>query len=268
MIDRKNGIIIKTGEAAADFFADCLSALEFLGEVAECMWEAIRNPRGIRWRETLYYMEACGSNALPIVLVICFLMGVIMCLQGLVQLSRFGADVFVADLVGLAIVMELGPLMVAMISTGQAGSAFAAEIGTMKVSEEIDALITMGFVPSRFLVVPKMVAMIVVMPLLTVFGDIIGILGGMVIGVTQGGMSVAAYHHGTVRSVSLYLVSQSMIKSVVFAVIIAFVGCMRGFESSRDAQGVGRSATSAVVTSIFLVVVADMVLAMLFNVWG
>jgi phospholipid/cholesterol/gamma-HCH transport system permease protein len=155
--------------------------------------------------------------------------------------------------------------MVAMIATGRAGSAFAAEIGTMKVSEEIDAMQTMGFIPCRFLVVPKLIAMVVVMPVLTLYGNIAGILGGMVVGCVKLGLPVVTYYNRTMLAIKPMYLIEGLSKSAVFALLIAVMGCMRGFEAQSDAQGVGRSATSAVVSSIFLVIVADSVLTILYN---
>lgn len=256
------------GEASVRIGHDCVNMLSFVGELAAAIYEAVKRPHKIRWRETLYYMDMCGSDALPIVTMICFLMGVILGFQASVQMHKFGTDIFVADLVGLSIVKELGPLMVAMIATGRAGSAFAAEIGTMKVSEEIDAMETMGFVPSRFLVMPKVIAMVTMIPLLTVFGDIVGIAGGFVVGNLKLELPLVAYYNRTIIAITATSFLFGLIKSVVFAFLIAGVGCMRGFEAQTDAQGVGRAATSAVVSSIFLVVIADAILTMLFSMVG
>jgi phospholipid/cholesterol/gamma-HCH transport system permease protein len=237
----------------------------FLGELAAAMWQAITAPHRIRWRETFYYMDVCGSDALPISALICFLMGLILGVQGALQLQKYGADIFLADGVGLSIVKELGPLMVAMICTGRAGSAFAAEIGTMKVGEEIDALTTMGLVPSRFLVVPKLIAMVVVMPLLTLFGDVVGIIGGMTVAYVKLDIPIISYINRTLLVITPAHLAESIVKSLAFAVIITVVGCLRGFQAKNDAQGVGRAATSAVVTSIFLIIIADTIITFLFN---
>jgi phospholipid/cholesterol/gamma-HCH transport system permease protein len=192
-------------------------------------------------------------------------MGLILGFQGALQLHKIGTDIYLADGVGLSIVKELGPLMVAMIATGRAGSAFAAEIGTMKVGEEVSAMITFGFVPSRFLFIPKLIAMAIVMPLLTVFGDFIGIAGGMAVGYFKLGIPITPYVNRTLLALRNVHLTESLTKSVVFAVLITIVGCVKGFESDGDAQGVGRAATSAVVTSIFLIVVADTVITFFFS---
>jgi phospholipid/cholesterol/gamma-HCH transport system permease protein len=261
-------IVEHVGDAAWRLGKDCVEMLSFVGELSAAIAYAATHPRKVRWKETFYYMDMCGSDALPIVTLICFLMGLILGFQAAVQMHKFGTDIYVADLVGFSIVKELGPLMVAMIATGRAGSAFAAEIGTMKVSEEIDAMLTMGFVPSRFLVIPKVLAMVCVIPVLTVFGDISGIVGGFFVGWLKLGLPPVAYFDRTFAVLTPMTFVMGLAKSFVFAFLIATVGCMRGFEAGSDAQGVGRSATSAVVSGIFLIVIADAVLTILFTTMG
>jgi len=256
--------ILHIGDLSIDFGRHFMSVVGFTGEFTASIFNAIRHPLKIRWRETFYYMDMCGADALPIVSMICFLMGLILGFQGAVQLAKVGTDIYLADAVGLSIVKELGPLMVAMISTGRAGSAFAAEIGTMKVGEEVNAMTTFGFVPSRFLFVPKLIAMLVAMPILTIFGDFVGVLGGMVVGYFKLGIPIIAYFNRTLLAITPIHMVESISKSIVFAAIITIVGCIRGFESDNDAQGVGRSATTAVVSSIFVVIIADSFLTYLF----
>lgn len=254
------------GDLGLDVGKHLFSVINHTGDFAYEVFRAIRHPSKIRWRETLYYMDMCGADALPIVSVICFLMGLILGFQGALQLQKIGTDIFLADGVGLSIIKELGPLMVAMIATGRAGSAFAAEIGTMKVGEEISAMSTFGFVPSRFLFIPKLIAMMTVMPILTIFGDFIGITGGLAVGYFKLGIPITPYINRTIYALENIHLAESLAKSVVFAVLITVVGCVKGFESDEDAQGVGRAATSAVVTSIFLIVVADTLLTVLFSI--
>ena len=257
--------IVHIGNLSIDVGKSFMSVVGFTGEFSASIWNAIKHPTKIRWRETFYYMDMCGADALPIVSMICFLMGLILAFQGAVQLSKVGTDIYLADAVGLSIVKELGPLIVAMISTGRAGSAFAAEIGTMKVGEEVNAMTTFGFIPSRFLFVPKFIAMVIAMPMLTVFGDFVGVLGGMVVGYFKLGIPIVAYANRTMLVIEPSHLAESLTKSIVFAIIITVVGCIRGFESDNDAQGVGRSATTAVVTSIFVVIIADAFLTYLFS---
>lgn len=231
--------------------------LAFIGEVVAGFAQAAREPGRVRWRDTFFYMDRCGVQAVPIVLMICFLTGLILGFQSVVQLQAFGAELYVADLVGLSITKELGPLMVAMICTGRAGSAFAAEIGTMAVSEEIDALETMDLDPIRFLVIPKMLALVLVMPLLTILGSVAGLIGGAIVGIAYVHIPVAAYMSQTVMAIDAGNVCEGLIKSVVFGVLISGVGCLRGMQTDGGATGVGQATTRAVVSAIFLVVIAD-----------
>ena len=237
--------------------------LDFLGNTVIALVEALRHPFKIRWRETFYYLEQCGVKSLPIVLIICFLLGTILAFQGALQLAQFGTQIFIVDLVGWSVLMELGPVMVAIIATGRAGSAFAAEIGTMIVDEEVNALNTMGISVARFLVIPKLIALSVAMPLLTCFGNIAALFGGLCIGVTVGDVPMAAYVTRTFNVLTPDAFLFGVGKSLIFAVIIALVGCFRGLQSTMDAQGVGRSATNAVVTSIFAVVISDAIITVL-----
>ena len=265
MAYRPEGILEHIGRASLKLGNDMLGMLAFLGDVCSAIKDAFRNPKSIRWRETLYYMDMCGSDALPITSLICFLLGIILGYQSAMQMHKYGLDNFLASLVGCSITRELGPLLVAVVATGRAGSAFAAEIGTMKLSEEIDAMRTMGFVPARFLVIPKLIAMILMMPLLTIVGDVVGIIGGMLVANIHLDISMHAYYNQTVYWVLPRYFFEGLLKSVVFGIIITCVSCMRGFETGDDAIAVGRSATSAVVTSIFLIIIADTVMSMIFN---
>jgi len=193
-------------------------------------------------------MERCGIEALPIVALISFLMGLISAFQAAVQLRQFGADIYVANLVGLSITRELGPLMTAIIAAGRSGAAFAAEIGTMKVSEEVDAMAAMGLDRTRFLVTPKVLALVLMLPCLTLFADLVGILGGLFVAVFTLDLPVEVYF----RQMRLYMVmwdiNLGLIKSIAFAFLIAGVGCLRGFQASAGAESVGRITTSAIVS--------------------
>ncbi len=258
----------KIGKAADTIGVDVYFFICFLGELAKASADIIRHPGRLRMKDMFYYMDLCGSQALPIVICICYLMGVILGFQFALQAQKVGAEIYVADGVGFSILKELGPLMVAIISTGRAGSAFAAEIGTMKVNEEISALRTMGFSPVGFLVIPKLLAMLITMPLLIVFGDFAGVLGGFTVGVTMLKLTPVVYIDRTLAVLLPSTLTMGVLKGLVFATIISLIGCMRGFQSSSDAQGVGRATTSAVVSSIFLIVVADAVLTRLYTMWG
>jgi phospholipid/cholesterol/gamma-HCH transport system permease protein len=185
-----------------------------------------------------------------------------------VQLQQFGANIYVASLVSLSMVRELGPIMTAIIVAGRSGSAFAAEIGSMKISDEVDALFTMGFDPTRFLVVPKIVASIITVPILTLFSDLFAILGGLVVGVSMLDLTVNAYLAQTLKTLTVFDVFWGFLKAAVFALLIAGIGCLRGFQVRGGAAEVGQATTSAVVSSIFLIILADAVFAVILRYWG
>jgi phospholipid/cholesterol/gamma-HCH transport system permease protein len=254
------------GDFGCTFGKDCINILSFVGEIFIAFVYAIFHPRKVRWRETFYYMDSCGSDALPIIVIVGFLLGLVLALQGAIQLTQFGAQDLVINLVVLSLIKELGPIMIAVVATGRAGSAFAAEIGTMKVTEEVDAMITMGFSPVRFLVIPKILALLIVLPMLTILGDIAGIIGGMFITYFKLGISIPETFYKAIELITFSDYMQGFVKSLVFALLIAGVGCMRGFEASGDAQSVGRSATSAVVSGIFLIAVANAIITILFAI--
>ena len=249
------------------FVSKLTAPLVFLGAVTLAL-PSFFTRRGFRKRELNYYLDLCGVQSVPIVIMICFLMGAGVALQSVLQLRKFGTEVFTADLVGFAVLKEFGPLMVAIIATGRAGSAFAAEIGTMKVNEEISALQTMGIRPEAYLVLPKLFAMLISMPLLAAIGDVAGIMGGMAIGVSYTDLPLAVYWGRTVNALNGITFMLGILKSAVFSVLISLCGCYCGFTAAGDAQGVGRGATKAVVSSIFFVVVADAVLTMLYSFIG
>jgi phospholipid/cholesterol/gamma-HCH transport system permease protein len=242
-------------------------ATTFTGEVVYGLRDALRNPRQIRWRDTWIYMQRCGQDALPIVALISFLMGLITAFQAAVQLRQFGADIYVANLVGLSITRELGPLMTAIIAAGRSGAAFAAEIGTMKVSEEVDALAAMGLDRTRFLVTPKVIALLLMLPCLTMFADLVGVLGGLVVSMFSLNIPAVVYFRQMKWYMSMWDVSQGLVKAVVFALLIAGIGCLRGFEAREGAESVGRITTAAIVAAIFAIICADAVFTVLFNVW-
>ncbi len=241
--------------------------IAFTGEVVLGLRDALLNPRQVRWRDTWIYMQRCGHEALPIVALISFLMGLITAFQAAVQLRQFGADIYVANLVGLSITRELGPLMTAIIAAGRSGAAFAAEIGTMKVSEEVDALAAMGLDRTRFLVTPKVIALLIMLPCLTLFADLVGILGGLVVALFSLEIPAVVYFRQMKWYMTFWDIGQGLMKAVVFAFLIAGIGCMRGFEAREGAESVGRITTSAIVAGIFAIIVADAVFTVLFNVW-
>ncbi|MFQ6110620.1 MAG: MlaE family ABC transporter permease [Nitrospinota bacterium] len=228
----------------------------------------LRWRRAIRWGSALDQAVKMGVEAVPIVFLITFSTGLIIAMQSAYQLRRFGALVFTANLVGVAMTRELAPLITAIVVAGRSGSAIAAELGTMKVSEEVDALNTMGLNPVRFLVVPRMLALVLVLPCLTVFADFMGIFGGLVLAVTQLELGSARYLNQTVEALVLADFLTGLVKSFVFALIIGQVGCYQGLRVEGGAGGVGRNTTASVVASIFLIILADLIFTALFYFTG
>lgn len=217
--------------------------------------------------DVLEQVVDCGPRALPIVTLLSFLIGGIVAFVGVVQLRMFGAEIYVADLVGMGMLLEMGALMTAVIMAGRAGAAFAAAIGTMQTNEEVDALQTLGFDPVEFLVMPRILALTLMIPLLTLYSDLMGILGGAFVGMSMLDISPATYFVQTASAVHLSDAVKGLIKSVCFGALIGFAGCLRGLECGRSAQAVGRATTSAVVTSIVLIVLADAFVTVLYFIY-
>ena len=261
-------VLSALGKNTEKCFYSWRETLIFWGETACSVAILFRNPRKLRWRNFFYYLDTCGASALPIVLLICFLLGITIAFQAAIQMRKFGTEVFVADLVGFSILKEFGPLMVALIAPGRAGSSFAAEIGAMKAEEEISALTTMGISPVRFLAVPKLLAMVISIPLLIVFGDIAGLLGGLVVGMGFLNLTAEVYLSRTAEVLTPLVMVLGVAKGIFFGAMIALVGCREGFRSESDSQGVGRAATRAVVKSILYLVIIDTVLTVLYSFWG
>lgn len=239
--------------------------LSFIGESTFILLRSLVQPCRIRWRPILHNMQTAGFEALPIVGLLSFLMGVVIAYQGADQLQRFGANIFIADLVGLSMLRELSPLLTAIIVAGRSGSAFAAQIGTMKITEEIDALRTIGVGPTELLVLPKMLALIIALPLLTLYADVTGVLGGMLMARSTLDVSFDVFLDRLGDAVSLSSFLTGIGKAPVFAAIIALVGCYQGFQVSGSADSVGRQTTVSVVQSIFLVILADASFSVVFN---
>ena len=255
------GTFIRAGELTFHLLHNIRYMISFLGSVILSLVQAMGHPRSFRANDTIAIMEKTGVNALPIVGLISFLLGLVIAFMSSLQLQQFGANLYVASLVAIAMVSELGPIMTAIVVAGRTGSAFAAEIGTMKISEEIDALFLMGFAPTLFLAVPRIVAAVIVVPLLTLFADVFGILGGLFVGVTLLDLTVNTYITQTLKTLTLFEILWGLSKSVVFALLIAWIGCLRGFQTRGGADAVGNAATSAVVTSIFLIILFDSIFA-------
>ena len=267
--DRDEGHLLEElGEASRRFVADLVQVTTFLGELLRALAYAFLHPRSVRWDDVASYMKRAGMDGLPIVSLISFLLGLILAFMSSLQLKQFGANVYVAPLLAIAVVKELGPIMTAILVAGRSGSAFAAEIGTMKVNEEVDALTTMGFDPIRFLAVPKVLAAMVVVPLLTVYADLFAIGGGLGVGVVGVDLTAYTYLKDTQASLTLMHIIPRPIKSGVFARLIACIGCQRGFMVRGGAEAVGTATTSAVVAALFLIIVTDSAFALAFHYLG
>ena len=247
--ERVGNVTIGYGLSISEFMA-------FLGELAIAFVKFIRRKARYRTVDLLEVIQDCGVNAVGIVTLIAFLVGVILAFMGAVQLSQFGASIYVADLVGIGMVREMGAMMTAIIMSGRTGAAFAAKLGTMKVTQEIDALTTMGISPMEFLVLPRVLALIMMMPLLCFYSDLMGVLGGAAVGSGVLGLSFTTYFRETLHAVTLGDVLGGVFKSSVYGVIIAIAGCLRGFQCGNNSSAVGDAATSAVVTGIVFIVVA------------
>ncbi len=265
---KKRPLAVEVGVATVDGFRVARATVSFLGELTVGLFRAGLRPRSIRWRDMMVVAEKCGANALPIVSLLGFLIGLIIAYQSADLLLDFGVEVYVADMVGISMLRELGPIMAAIMLAARSGSAFAAEIGTMKVNEEVDALTTMGLDPIQFLAVPRMVAGVLVTPLLTIFCTVAGVLGGAVVAVASLDLSFVFYADRLMNSVSLSDLLSGLFKSVFFGILIAAVGCQMGLRTKGSPSAVGDSATSAVVAGIMLVIVADGVFAVLFSFLG
>ncbi|MBI4619693.1 MAG: MlaE family lipid ABC transporter permease subunit [Desulfobacterales bacterium] len=264
---RAVNILVRLGESAIRQALSIRYILSFIGSTVISFIYVCFHPRSLRIDDTITYMEKTGVEALPIVGLISFLLGLIMAFMSSIQLQQFGANIYVASLVALAMVSELGPIMTAIIVAGRSGSAFAAEIGTMKISEEVDALFVMGFNPTLFLVIPRIIASIIVVPLLTLFSDLFAIAGGLVVGVFMLGLTTNSYITQTIETLTFFEVVWGLLKSVVFAVLIAWTGCLRGFLTKGGADSVGSAATSAVVNSMFLIILFDSIFAVIRSYW-
>ena len=253
------------GQGTTALLDEAYELLSFFGELLVTLVACVFRPFLVRWREVLLYMYKTGVEALPILGLMSLLMGLVVAFMSSFQLRQFGAVIFVADLVGIGFVRELGSLLTGILISGRSGSAFAAEIGTMQVNEEVDALEVMGFEPVRFLAVPKVLATMAVMPVLTIYCMLFGILGGLIVGVSILDIGTYAYINETKKALSSFDLYYSLMKSVVYAVIIAGIGCQRGFKVRGGAQEVGTATTSAVVTSLFIVIVASAVFSIVQN---
>lgn len=262
-----SSIFVNVGRQTIDIFRGIEANISFLGEIVVALFYAMLNPKSVRWKDFFITSELIGVNAFSIVALVCFLIGLVMAFQAAIPMQQYGAQLFVADLIVIAMFKELGPLMTAWVVNGRSGSAFAAELGTMKVNEEIDALTTMGLEPVRFLVVPKVLASFVMIPVLTIFGNLFGLIGGLVVMLSLG-FTIVTYVDQIVSAATYVMLLAGLIKSVVFAFIIAGVGCMEGLRTKTGASAVGDSTTSAVVIGLVLIIFVDGVFGVIYYFLG
>jgi phospholipid/cholesterol/gamma-HCH transport system permease protein len=265
--NRKESFLVYLGRLSANLAVDLRDQISFLGQLLVLFGTALLRPSIVRWNDVWVNFQKVGNDALLIVGLIGFLMGLIMAFQASIPLAQFGVQIFIVNLVGLAMLRELGAIMTAIVVAGRSGSAFAAEIGTMKVNEEINALITMGLDPTRFLVLPRVIAGTLAAPVLTVYANLIGIFGGLLV-VNLIGYSWSAIWTQFVSAMSVSDLMTGMIKSVVFGFLVSMVGCLRGLQTKKGALAVGESTTRSVVTSIILIILTDGIFAVVFYAIG
>jgi phospholipid/cholesterol/gamma-HCH transport system permease protein len=254
--------------AAEKWAAHVRQGISFLGECTLGFIGVARNPHWFRWLDCLVEMQRCWASSLPMVSLVSFLVGVILAFQSAVQLQQFGAAIYVADLVGLSVVRELGPMMAAFVVAGGTGARFAAQIGNMKVDAEIDALETLGISSVDFLALPRLLAVMVMMPILALYANVLGVLGGMFVSATMLNIPASAYWIETQNRVGFADVCSGLFKCLWFGLAIGLAGCERGMKCERSAAGVGTATSSAVVTGILLIVLADALFAVIYNVLG
>ncbi|HEY6078857.1 MAG TPA: MlaE family lipid ABC transporter permease subunit [Polyangiaceae bacterium] len=260
--------IEQVGSSTLDILAELKQILDFIGQLTASTLHVIKHPKSLNLRDVTLTMERAGADATPIVLLINFLMGFVMAYQSAAQLKQFGANIYVADLVGVSMTRELGPLMMAIIICGRSGAAFAAELGTMKVSEEVDALRTLGFLPLPFLVLPRMLGLILVAPVLVLLADAVGILGGALVATLTLDITPTSFFIQLQSAVKTSDVVSGVIKGMVFCGTIALISCQQGLATSGGAEGVGRRTTSAVVSILFALIVLDAIFTVILGAFG
>ncbi|KAF0245644.1 MAG: putative ABC transport system permease [Planctomycetota bacterium] len=260
---KESPFVESVGRSVWSVYKDALAQLAFTGEVVATLGSALAHPRSFRWNDMFRVLEQAGVTAFPLIALIGFLIGLILAFQAIIPLRDFGQEIRVADLVAMSVIKELGPLMTAIILAGRSGSAFAAEIGTMRVNEEINALTTMGIPPVRFLVATRVMAVVIVTPLLTVFLDLFALLGGMVV-MSMIGFPPVIFISQVQQAVPISALPAGLFKSLVFGLLVAGIGCLRGLQTGTGASAVGESTTRAVVAGIVLIILSNAVFAVVY----
>lgn len=263
--DALREICLQIADGTLNILTGVCQYCSFIRQVLHSLPQILFHPGKIRWNSVAANLNICGSDALPLTSLLGFLIGFILAFQAIIQLGRFGVESYVVNLVGTVVVTELAPLVTAVVLAGRTGSAFAAELGSMSADDEIDALVTMGIDVQIFLVLPKILALLVATPGLTVISSMCGIVGGMAVVCSMLDFSVAEYFTKSFEIIQVVDLSQGLIKSIVFGIVVATVGCMKGINAERNAQGVGKSTTSAVVVAIFMIVLIDAAITAVFG---
>jgi phospholipid/cholesterol/gamma-HCH transport system permease protein len=265
---KRSPFFARIGDRTLGYTSVITQTLTFIGDATVALSKVVRRSARYRTVDLAENISDCGPSAVGIVSLISFLVGVILAFMGAVQLQQFGASIYVADLVGIGMLREMGAMMTAIIMSGRTGAAFAAQLGTMKVTQEVDALTTMGISPFQFLLLPRVIALVLMMPLLCLYSDLLGILGGAFVGVGMLGLSFTNYMRETIHALTVTNLILGLVKATAYGALIAFAGCLRGFQCGNSASAVGDAATRAVVTSIVLVVVACGLFAFVTNLLG
>lgn len=266
--EREDGMLYRLGKSVVSSYQLFVEFLHFVGYVFIAFMRYFRYPKNLRLKEITYYMERSGFNALFIIALTSFLVGMVISYQSAVQLSKFGADLFIVDLAGISITRELAPLITAIVVAGRSGSAYTAQIGAMKITEEISAMHTMGFDPYYFLVLPRMIALMIALPLLIFFADIMGILGSMFAASTELNISYSQYLNRLQEVLDIKHFWIGLFKGPFFAILIATIGCFRGLQVTDDTESIGYQTTASVVNAIFFVIACDALFSIIFTNWG
>jgi phospholipid/cholesterol/gamma-HCH transport system permease protein len=262
---RRFTLLYRIGEGVLAAWQESLRFTEFAGELVLSFFRLLRGRASFRARDFILFLQAAGPDALPIVSLIAVLVGAVLAFVGAIQLQMFGAEIYVANLVALGSVREMGAMMTAIIMAGRTGSAYAAQLGTMQVNDELDALKTFGISITDFLVLPRVIALLIMLPLLTLWADMLGILGGLLVGVLVLDISLLEYLVQSQEAIALQDLAAGLIKSFLFGLVIAMSGCLRGLQSGKNSSAVGKATTSAMVTAILLIVIWDAITTLLFN---